>query len=137
MAIDDELEEMLRAAEASGQAVACDASVFLYRSGRWAALMDHARNGSWRHLTFLPRQEVIKRARRGKPRLAMAPLEFADRLLGTPEEYLALFRSGQVRLYGGVTSDNVFSPDTEAEFLRLTTYMMAKGTGQYWLQFAG
>ncbi len=123
MAIDDELEEMLRAAEASGQAVACDANVFLYWSGRWVA--------------FLPRQEVIKRARRGKPRLAVAPLEFADRLLGTPEEYLALFRSGQVRLYGGVTSDNVFSPDTEAEFLRLTTYMMVKGTGQYWLQFAG
>ena len=99
--------------------------------------MDHAGNGSWRHLTFLPQAEVLKRAGRGKPRLVPSMAALDERLFATPEDYLAMFRSGKVRLYGGVTSDGVFSPDSEAEFLRLATYMMAKGTGQYWLQFAG
>jgi len=136
MPIDEELVALIGAAEASGQAVACNAGQFLFRHGRWAAFMDHARTGSWSHLTFLPREEVLKRAARGKPSLAEATAAFEERLFATPEEYLTLFRVGKVRLYGGVTSDGVFSPDTEAEFLRLAAYMMAKGTGQYWLQFA-
>ena len=131
----DELDALLAEAALPGRAVRSGDSLFLYRHGRWYVLMDHEQTGAWRHLICAPEDEMRRRVLRGTPRAAAVPAGLEQRVLATAEEYLALYREGELQLFAGAMSDQVHSPETESAFLRMCAYLIEKGTGQYWLRF--
>lgn len=128
-------DDLLRGATEAGHGVESAGSLFAYRYGRWCIFMDHDGNRSWRYLIFAPEEEMLNRLRRGTPRMAAVGPELEARLRGGPGDYVEMWRAGLVRLLGGATSDQIYTPDAEPGFLRALTYMMEKGTGQYWLHF--
>ena len=76
-----------------------------------------------------------RRVLRGTPWAMAVPGGLEQRVLATPEEYLALYRAGELQLFAGAMSDQVHAPETESAFLRMCAYLIEKGTGQYWLRF--
>ena len=131
----DGLDTLLAEAALPGRAVRSGDSLFLYRHGRWYVFMDHDQSGGWRHLICAPEDEMRRRVLRGAPRAVAVPAGLEQRVLATPEEYLALYGAGELRLFGGPASDQIHSPETEPAFLRTVAYLLDKGTGQYWLRF--
>lgn len=132
---DGELEALLATAALPGQAVRSGDSLFLRRHGRWYVFMDHEQSGAWRYLICAPEDEMRRRVGRGTPQAAAVPAKLEQRVLATAEEYLDFYRGGELRLFGGPASDQVHSAETEPAFLRSVTYLLEKGTGQYWLRF--
>ena len=131
----EELDSLLAEAALPGRAVRSGDSLFLYRHGRWYVFMDHGQSGAWRHLICAPEDAMRRRVLRGTPWAMAVPGGLEQRVLATPEEYLALYREGELQLFAGAMSDQVHSPETESAFLRMCAYLIEKGTGQYWLRF--
>lgn len=130
-----ELDALLAEAALPGRAVQSGDSLFLYRHKRWYVFMDHDRSGNWRHLICAPEDEMRRRVLRGTPRAAPVPAGLEQRVLATAGEYLALHRTGTLQLFAGATSDQIQSPESEEDFLRMCAYLIERGTGQYWLRF--